>query len=326
VSEIDRLALPFDQYQRYTAVTQVADLLRQQLGCSSLDVLDVGGLYRTRWGQAITPLVHFLPQDRVVTVDLGAERLPNYLVSSGLALPFGRTFDLVVTCDTLEHLPQSSRPGFVDELLRVTRHALALTAPFGEESTRLAEGLLREYMAAQGIHQRELLEHAQHGLPDAEVLRRHLDRCAMANLDLPDGYLHHWLAMMLVKHTPGLSLDFHLDLDRYYNRHFSPHDRREPSYRRLFVVVRPGDEALLTGVAHTWYQAALSRERPDLATELLRFLNRNQFQTSASRLAALEEENAQLRRLVEGYEQGRFVRLMRWLHRLRGRLSGGTRL
>jgi len=33
-----------------------------------------------------------------------------------------------------------------------------------------------------------------------------------------------------------------------------------------------------------------------------------------------------VRRLVEGYEQGRFMRLMRWLHRLRGRLSGGTRL
>jgi glycosyltransferase involved in cell wall biosynthesis len=51
--------------------------------------------------------------------------------------------------------------------------------------------------------------------------------------------------MMLVKHTPGLSLEFHLALDQFYNRHFSPHDRREPAYRRTFVIARQGDEPLL---------------------------------------------------------------------------------
>lgn len=334
---IDRLALPFDQYQRYTAAAQVADLLRRHLGRAALDVLDVGGLYRTRWGQTVLPLVHFLPSDRVVAADLVAadlvgQPLPNYLVASGEALPFGRRFDLVVTCDTLEHVPPPARPGFVDELLRVTRHALVLIAPFGAEAAR-AERLLAGYMGTHGIHHVQLQEHAAHGLPDAEVLRAHLAQRGLASVDLPDGYLHHWLAMMLVKHTPGYSLDFHLDLDRYYNRHFSPGDRREPAYRRAFVVARPGAEALLPAVARAWSAAAPAPNRPDpssssgqsLVPELLRFLNRDQADDLSPRLAALEAENARLRQVIDGYERGRFIRLMHWLHRQRTRLLGGTR-
>lgn len=322
MSAIDRLALPFDQYQRYSAAAQVADLLRQHLGRPSLDVLDVGGLYRTRWGQALLPLAQFLPQDRTVTVDLMAEPLPNYLVANGRALPFSRSFDLVVTCDTLEHVAQPARLGFVDELLRVTQHALVLIAPFHDESTCLAEHLLGEYMAAHGIEQPQLREHAERGLPDAEGLRNYLVQRGLPSLDLPDGYLHHWLAMMLIKHTPGYSLDFHLDLDRYYNRHFSPHDRREPAYRRAFVVTQPGSEALLPAVARVWGDAGPASERPDLLPELLRHLNREELQ---ARLSALEAENASLRQQVGRYEQGRFIRLMRWLHRQRNRLLEGTR-
>ncbi len=325
MTEIDRLALPFDQYQRYTAAAQVADLLRRHLGRPVLDVLDVGGLYRTRWGRVILPLACFLPQDRVFAADLGASPLANYLVASGEALPFGRSFDLVVTCDTLEHVPPGARPGFVDELLRVTRHALVLIAPFDGESTRLAERLMREYLASHEIDQPQLREHADHGLPDAKALRAQLAGRGLAAVDLADGYLHHWLAMMLVKHTPGYSLDFHLDLDRYYNRHFSPHDRREPAYRRLFVVAQPGDEALLPAVTRAWDDGSdpASSSGRSLAVELLRFLNRDRSEAPSSRLAALEAENARLREQVAGYERGRFMRLMRWLHRQRARLSGG---
>jgi hypothetical protein len=324
MSEIDRLALPFDQYQRYSAAAQVADLLRHHLGRPSLDVLDVGGLYRTRQGHAILPLAHFLPDDQTVSVDLDAEPLSNYLVANGGALPFGRAFDLVVSCDTLEHVAESKRPGFVDELVRVTRHALVLIAPFDSESVRLAEHLLVEYMAAHGMQQPQLKEHAERGLPDAEGLRERLAQRGLASLDLPDGYLHHWLAMMLIKHTPGYSLNFHLDLDRYYNLHFSPSDRRDPAYRRTFVVVQPGDEALLPAVARAWNDAPSSPDRPDLVRELLRFLNRDQTEDLHLRLTALEAQNADLRQRIEDFERGRFMQVMRWLHRHRTRPTART--
>jgi hypothetical protein len=145
----------------------------------------------------------------------------------------------------------------------------------------------------------------------------------MASLDLPDGYLHHWLAMMLVKHTPGYSLDFHLDLDRYYNRHFSPRDRREPSYRRVFVVARPDSEAFLPAVSRVWYNTTSEPLHLDLVPELLRCLHHQQSEGLHRQLTDLEAENDRLRQQLEGYEKGRFIRFMRWLDQTRTSWLGG---
>jgi SAM-dependent methyltransferase len=331
---LDPLALPFDQYQRYTAVAQIADQVRTRLGQSHLRVLDVGGFYRTRLGQSILPLVHFLPQDQVLAVDLIAKPLPNYALASGRSLPFGnQAFDLVVSCDTLEHVLPADRPAFVDELLRVACHYLVLIAPFDSELTRQAERTLSEYMIAQGIHHEQLQEHLDHGLPTVADLGSIFAKHGLAATDFADGYLPNWLAMMLIKHTPGESLDFHLNLDRYYNRHFSPSDRREPAYRHVFVVAKPGDEALLPNIADVAQLTDPVHASPDLGfavdlidlldqsqpTALTKTLRQTQIQLAdaRSRLAALESENARLRQLVAGYERGRFIRFMRWLHNQR---------
>ncbi|MGD8792226.1 MAG: glycosyltransferase [Anaerolineae bacterium] len=252
---IDPLTLPFDQYQRYTAVAQVAEKLGHHLGRPGLRVLDVGGFFRTRRGVGILPLTHFLPRDRVLAVDLvaeapaGAGAGAGYLLASGLALPFADgAFDLVASCDTLEHVPAAGRRAFVDELLRVAAHCLVLAAPFDQDATAEAERILYEYSSAQGMHNRQLEEHMARGLPSASALRAQIAERGLAAIEFPDGYLPHWLAMMLIKHTPGQSLEFHLALDRFYNRHFSPHDRREPAYRRTFIIARQGDESLLATI------------------------------------------------------------------------------
>ena len=41
-----------------------------------------------------------------------------------------------------------------------------------------------------------------------------------------------------------------------------------------------------------------------------------------TRIASLEAENARLLGILKGYEQGRFVRCMRWIHNWRNRLAG----
>jgi hypothetical protein len=333
-SAIDFLALPFDQYQRYTVAARVAEQVRTSLGLARLRVLDVGGFYRTRRGQDILPLCHFLPEDNVVAVDLATEPLPNYAQASGLALPFaGGKFDLTITCDTLEHVSAGARPAFVEELLRVSSHCLVLIAPFDSEYTRRAEQILQDHLAAQGLHHEQLDEHLRNGLPDAESLRALLKERGVAAIDFADGYLPNWLAMMIIKHTPGPCLDFHLDLDRYYNRHLSPGDRREPAYRRVFVVAQPGREALLQAITRAVCTAGETQASHDLEPPASPTQWLEQSQTLAlekalcladgllaetrSRLSNLEAENAQLRQLVAGYEGGRFIRLTRWLHNQR---------
>ena len=328
MSSVDLLALPFDQYQRYTAIAQIADLVRADLNRPTLRVLDVGGFYRTRGGQKILPLRHFLPHDWTLAADLVPDPLPHYILASGFALPFGdRAFDLVISCDTLEHIHPASRSRFVDELLRVAGHCMVLIAPFENGYTRQAEHILDQYMASQGIRHQQLLEHLAHDLPEGDAFASEVAERGLESVDFADGYLPHWLTMMLIKHTPGQSLDFHLDLDRYYNRYYTPGDRREPAYRRVFVVAKPGGEALLSAVASNLQNTGSSPVTQDLsfAPDLIDLLYQIQAEAASagSQLAAMESENARLRQLVADYERGHFIQAMRWLHAQRNRLTKG---
>jgi hypothetical protein len=333
----DLLALAFDQYQRYTVVQGIANLVREHLAQPRLRVLDVGGFFRTRCGDAILPLVHFLPLDQVVAVDLVAETLPDYVLSSGQSLPFpDRAFPLVASCDTLEHVPPANRAAFVDELLRVAGHCLVLIAPFNGPA-RQAEEIVYKYLKSQGLEHDAFREHIELGLPDAGALRANLVERGLLFVEFPDGYLHHWLLMMLIKHTPGTSLEFQLDLDRYYNRYLSPEDRREPAYRRVFVIARPGNENLLPSLAERFRPLDSPPSKPlfDVVADLISVLKRAQDITQAEelqraagqlddarlQLSDVAAENLRLRQTIAAYERGRFIRFMRWVHRWREKPS-----
>src|SRR3712207_3074361 len=126
------LAMPFDQYQRYRLTAELIVALKQAADAQQerWQILDVGGYYRTLDGVSKLPLVDFVPEDDVQVVDLVAYEHPRYTQASGTALPFpDRSFDVVATCDTLEHVPQEGRSAFLRELRRVARRAVILAAP-----------------------------------------------------------------------------------------------------------------------------------------------------------------------------------------------------
>lgn len=325
MSTMDMLASPVDFYQRYRAVAEIATEIRDFLGLSHLRVLDVGGFSPMPWGQTVAPLVQFLPEDSVVTVDLPAEALPNYAQANGLALPFGDTaFDLVVACDTLEHIPPKHRPAFVDELLRVAKHSIVLTAPFDGELNRQAERMLHEYLTERGGRCPPLDEHLKHGLPSLEDLEHRLNEHGLAVEAFADGYLPNWLTMTLITFTPGQSQAFHRSLNRCYNQYLSPGDRREPAYRRVVVAVPPGSKRVLPIIAEVLQpQHALpAASELEFASGLRTALLHTQPSASemVTRLGALHAENARLRALIADYERGRFIRGMRWFHGLRERV------
>jgi hypothetical protein len=331
MNSLDLLTLPVDHYQRYRAAAEIANQIKDLLDLPRLRVLDVGGFSPMPWGQAIAPLVSFLPHDYVITVDLATETLPNYVQASGLALPFDdKAFHLVVSCDTLEHIPPRHRSSFVEELLRVAGHCLALIAPFDSEQNRQAERILHEYLTRKGITCRPLEEHLENGLPSLENLEAMLSERGLAVEHFADGYLPNWLTMSLVTFTPGQSQAFHKSLNRCYNQHLSPGDRRVPAYRRVVLVAQPGNETLVPLLVN-----ALQLKDPMPISSELAFASGLcdallLTQPSASevpvRLGALEAENARLRALIADYERGRFMRSMRWLHQLRGRLGKRPRV
>ncbi len=232
--------MPFDQFGRYHMTREAVDACRQALGQQRLSILDVGGFYEDN-GTPTLPIKRFLPDDDVTVLDVVECTLPGYVRGDGAALDFGDAhFDLVISADTLEHIPQSRRVAFWHELLRVARHGVILLAPFGTTEVEAAETLLFEYIKVElrAEHQ-QLKEHREYVLPRLDQWLRFLQQEGIRAQSYPTGYLHAWLGMMLIKHLllridPGPTAQ-HL-VDSYYNQSFFATERRNPAYRHLIVA------------------------------------------------------------------------------------------
>ncbi len=322
---------PFDRFERYSAVQRVVELVRRRRGLRRLRVLDVGGF--------LGCADRFLPSDEVFVVDLAESRMLNYVLASGACLPFAdRTFDLVISLDTLEHVPPAQRGAFATELHRVTKDVVALTAPFANPETELAERFLFEFI--RNVLQTEhvqLGEHLSLGLPRLEDYLEWAHGTGAATIILPVGHLHTWLLLMTVRHflmslpkpQPLLAL-----ADRFFNTHYAERDRRLPAYRHLVISSCANDGALLAELSEP--QGSPGGSISDLAAPdiimLANVLGGLAMQRTEPALAAARqresaaiEECARLRARVQYLEEhiqavanGRVMRLLKWLNRLTG--------
>ncbi|MEN9934526.1 MAG: hypothetical protein RLZZ387_1105 [Chloroflexota bacterium] len=345
------LSLPFDMVGRYRMVAEALDALRPLAG-GRLRVLDVGGLVLTRRGEPVLPAGLFLPGDDVTTLDQAALELEGYVRGDGRGLAFpDDSFDVIVSCDVLEHVPAPDREAFWRELLRVARYGVALTAPFGTPEVEAAEELLFGYIRAEiGHEQIQLREHRDFGWPRLAETRALLEGWGHATREYPSGQVHAWLAMMVAKHYLFSRTDdeaLHAGLDAYYTRFLSAAERREPAYRHLLLVERAGgwlaqaDALLAPTVAAS--EAAPSPGWPDLSAWLVGALGYDaasgaplsattlrqqrriadlegavaqrdaQVADLEARAAWLEGQSHEARRALAAVEGGRAMRLLRWL-------------
>lgn len=242
--------MPFDQFGRYHMLREAVDACRAFLEQDQLSILDVGGYYEQH-GEPTLPLKRFLPADDLTVLDVVECELPGYVQGDGTRLDFAdASFDLVVSADTLEHIPQPQRAAFWRELLRVARHGVLLLAPFGSPETDDAEELLFEYIKIElRAEHDQLKEHREYGLPVLDEWLSFLEDQGIAARAYPTGYLPAWLGMMLIKHML-LRVDSapkaQMLLDSFYNRAFFPTERRRPAYR--YLVVAPKTAGLLDAV------------------------------------------------------------------------------
>jgi hypothetical protein len=139
----------YDSYERHKAV----DILLGKASCNL--ILDVGGLAGS--------LANFV-RAQVIALNVDTSGDVEY---GGKSLPFGsRTFDAVVSLDTLEHLPQEFRKRFVVECTRVARRFVLIAAPLGTSAHLAYEDRLdRLYYEVCGTFNRWLHEHVIYGLP-----------------------------------------------------------------------------------------------------------------------------------------------------------------
>lgn len=122
-------------------------------------VLDVGGRGRQ--------LARFLPTAKVSTANIVP---PADFIVDARKLPFADDeFDVVTSCDTLEHMPAERRAEHIAELVRVAGRRLVLCCPYGspqkqEAEQRVADVMLRDV----GMTLAYLEEHLKFGFPQED--------------------------------------------------------------------------------------------------------------------------------------------------------------
>ncbi|MEA2464193.1 MAG: hypothetical protein QOJ98_1940, partial [Acidobacteriota bacterium] len=188
-----RLALQPDIYQRYSLLARLTDILSGE-GSGTLTLLDVGS------GPVALTEVFVSPRFDIVRADISRFDDPSIvLLHPGEPLPFeDGAFDVAVAIEVLEHLPPAQRPSLIRELQRVSRQATIVCCPIDTPEVVEAE---RQFSAwAQAVSGRDvgfLVEHDEHGLPDAAEVVSWFGESGPA-LVADNAPLDEWLAFNLL--------------------------------------------------------------------------------------------------------------------------------
>ena len=252
----ERLDLPFDVYTRASLIADFINGLSD--GGGRIRVLDVGG----RSGE----LESFLRRSVDLYVldirgpetggDVRLARRGRYVIGDVLDTPLrDGTFDVVVSSDLLEHLHPDHRVLAVAEMLRVSRRALVVGAPFASSVSEQAERELNEFFRLLTGHEHPWLrEHlALRPLPSRNALEQYLQGRRMSFAVLSTNNVVLWTQMQYLAFSAAeLGVDA-TQAYRFYNSHFAAlGDGAEPAYRHIyFVATDPAMDALLPrGVPH----------------------------------------------------------------------------
>ena len=234
--------LPFDQFSRQEIVRDIVDTCIRPLATNdkpgrALRIIDLGG-HRgyTR---------DFFPDDEVTILDVIDESYDNYIKGDATNIDAADdAYDVVVSFDTFEHIPQDLREKFLHEATRIAKYATIVAAPFESARIKLTHEVEAETNSLyKKIFDEEhpwLKEHIEYGLPEVSMVEAWLAGSSVQGLFLPSNNLRLWqMGQGLMFNSAALGHDVKdvVDVSAYYNRSLDDLDSSPgPSYRQIVLL------------------------------------------------------------------------------------------
>ena len=233
------MSIPFDQYQRYKTFELLVNYTRDFYDKPTLTILEVGSNEQFN-------LLEFLPTDNITFSDL---TLPDILPENVTFIQADATdlkqfedssFDIVLSSDVLEHIPNNKRDNFLKETNRVARLASFHCFPNNTIFVRDAEKRCNEYY--KFLYNEEhpwLIEHIKNGLPDKEEICSLLDKNNITYTCFEHGDVLLWEKLTrnitLFNYYNMKKVPFRDNIDKIYKEHIYLHDKSNYNYR-IFLV------------------------------------------------------------------------------------------
>jgi cyclopropane fatty-acyl-phospholipid synthase-like methyltransferase len=168
----------------------------------------------------------------------------DYVQCSALSMPFAdKTFDIVMSCDVLEHIPKEDRTTFIKETARVTKDLVIIAAPFNLAGVREQEiSANKYYKDMQGEDHRWLLEHLLDELPNLQEAELTLGKHGLEVDHFSHTALNYWqlvtrVGFLLAHNANKEELVSHLKgINKYYLENIMRNDFSRNGYRTFVVA------------------------------------------------------------------------------------------
>ncbi len=230
-SKINLSSLQFDLFGRYATLRDCVNSLRTK---PSYKILEIGGFG--------SPLRKFLPNDTITFLDILPSKEANYIQGDGRKLPFpNQSFDIVLSTDTLEHIPKNDRQQFLSENLRVALDYIIIAAPFFNPQFKKWEEKANEYYQTLTDQKHPWLEeHLIHGLPEKKMIEQFFQKNKIEYTQAYHARLTLWpilnrfLFFVSANYSPLVKKQFEA-FNQFYNQEIYPGDHQKDSYRTVYL-------------------------------------------------------------------------------------------
>ncbi len=215
-------ALDKMNHNQYFRFNSLASELKYRCGKDNFSVLDVGG--------GMGELAAFIPAASYCLAE------PSVNGISGTKLPFpDHSFDIVVSCHVLEHIPLEKRDLFLDQLLSKAQYGLILLNPFHINGSHVEERLK---LVIEVTDAEWAKEHLACSLPTIADIEYYAKRNNLKCCIKPNGSLATSLAQVFVDYFSSkylLKSDWE-KVNQFFNLKFDNDILDSDNYPNAYIV------------------------------------------------------------------------------------------